>query len=99
MKTHETNETAQHTAGPWRVSKTGDVYKKQGRDGLIAAVRFLGGDNSEGTANAKLIAAAPELLEALRLTEAALESYQTAKVGVHHSALEAARAAIHKATA
>lgn len=36
---------------------------------MLAAVRFRGGDNAKGTANAHLMAAAPDLLEALKAAE------------------------------
>ena len=82
-----------HTPGPW---VTDDVYKDDiARYVMSDLVPFphtiarleLGQDRAEQEANARLIAAAPELLEAL-------ERY------VHHfgDPLKCARAAIAKAT-
>ena len=50
-----------HTPGPWHVAN--GVQIRSARD-QIAKVWMM--RNGEGNANAKLIAAAPELLEALR---------------------------------
>lgn len=73
----ETTQT-QHTPGPWQLTtvpfelrSTDDaasIYGPQSRDGgacLIACVSRSAGDN-EATANAQLIASAPELLQALK---------------------------------
>jgi len=51
-----------HTPGPWRISKDGDFLEAPNGD-PIADLRYLHLPNNE--ANARLIAAAPELLEAL----------------------------------
>ncbi len=63
---------SKHTPGPWRVEKTGKPSKRVfAGDELIATIRhfFTGVDDvgplpSQTRANARLIAAAPDLLEA-----------------------------------
>ena len=57
-------KTTQHTPGPWSVSTYGNVMKKTC---TVAKIEQMPGDfDSEKQANANLIAAAPELLEALQ---------------------------------
>ncbi|MDO9402079.1 MAG: hypothetical protein Q7T46_11630 [Polaromonas sp.] len=57
--------SAAHTPGPWSQDKYGGVVTHSGRM-LVAEGVALGGRSTEETrANARLIAAAPELLEAL----------------------------------
>ena len=67
-----------HTAGPWRVtdeinrSSGGEVIRPNRGDGVDSPVAFVCDFNrydrdEERKANARLIAAAPELLEALKL--------------------------------
>jgi hypothetical protein len=59
----------QHTPGPWQfgTSSEGSFYKRNiaGADGYHVALTSSR-DDSEVDANARLIAAAPELLEALQ---------------------------------
>ena len=80
-----------HTPGPWTASEHGAYADYNGNstiilgDDLRIAV-VLGSDNEETNANARLIAAAPDLLEAL---EALLEG--------DFNVAEKARAAIAKA--
>ncbi len=53
-----------HTPGPWHLSPTGR-YVRYGPDGAnICDLEAFGGPREEGEANARLIAGAPELLEA-----------------------------------
>lgn len=75
--------TSKHTPGPWRYDFDGDDFPIVGRptwectrygvkgEWSIALVHCLGEesqeDGNEAEANARLIAAAPELLEALKL--------------------------------
>jgi hypothetical protein len=54
---------AKHTPGPWVVNDIGDVRTGDGQDRFIASV--FGRGLEEKTANARLIAAAPELLHEL----------------------------------
>ena len=62
---------SEHTHGPWRIERqnpsptTGEWMIAGSRPGYLAEVRDCGSGLQE--ANAKLIAAAPELLEALDL--------------------------------
>lgn len=83
----------QHTPGPWAVSKIGNPYEQY----IIHAEEDSTGRNIagsvEGRANAHLIAAAPELLEALKLC------LETARFDSKRSfrAVIAARNAIEKA--
>lgn len=64
-----TEHTHQHTPGPWTASNTADVYGKTVGvqcKRTVAKVRFSGDIDqisiTEAEANARLIAAAPELL-------------------------------------
>lgn len=54
-----------HTSGPWRVSKFNSMYVVA-ENGMQLA-RCSGSPGGEGEANARLIAAAPDMLEALRM--------------------------------
>lgn len=58
--------TARHTPGPWRVVSdfVGPFRVVNEKDSTIAAAGYT--NSSEAMANAELIAAAPELLEALK---------------------------------
>jgi len=92
---------AKHTPGPWRLDAHNNVMHK---DGLVAFPCISGGFPQE--ANARLIAAAPELLEALQvLMEKCIDPkefrYLKAGIGTRApkgKALLAALAAIAKAT-
>lgn len=92
--------TDAHTDGPWKAnpahSGIWDVLDSRGRD--IVTVYGGGVDPKSREANAKIIAAAPEMLEALK--ECALQIAQTCNRKLTHgeeSALDLARAAITKA--
>lgn len=54
--------SAQHTPGPWEVAKGCDQYVAAGGFWVASTMGVRG---EEGAANARLIAAAPDLLEAL----------------------------------
>ena len=65
--------TAQHTRGPWIACRHGDYGDYDGKcrvilgeGGDIRTAVVLGFDTPENEANARLIAAAPDLLEALQ---------------------------------
>ncbi len=57
-----------HTPGPWNCDKPmhGDTHRYVHVDGPVICVINLAGDRLLAEANAMLIAAAPELLEALK---------------------------------
>jgi hypothetical protein len=84
-----------HTPGPWTTNPVDGetwVYDTIG-DALIARVVV---DNKSGQLNAKLIAATPDLAEALRTLLVALPE-KLAPFGALHQGVEAARAALAKA--
>lgn len=60
-----------HTPGPWRVNKYGSIGAGEfGKKPIVANVEPLYGDDAllygDSAANARLIAAAPDLLDALK---------------------------------
>jgi hypothetical protein len=93
--------TTKHTPGPWvaRQSAHGpiDIFDSQERD--VVTVYGGGVPSEHKQANARLIAAAPELLDALKAMDAAIcEGFETqAGRMAGRKALIAARAAIAKA--
>lgn len=100
-------QEAKHTPGPWRLGEIRDdqIDIDAKRHGALARVawlmdedKLLGKNSPEQEANARLIAAAPELLEALEdlECEASAELDPTTSLNI---AIECARAAIAKATA
>ncbi len=98
---------AAHTAGPWEMHPVGLA---QGHFFISRAgiphgwIADIGphpiDDASERTANARLIAAAPELLESSEAVEKILAPFVDAKMSAPHmiEAVQALRAAIAKAT-
>jgi hypothetical protein len=95
--------TTKHTPGPW----TDDGH--DGRDSLIIHSQWgevarvgANGDTSQRDANARLIAAAPELLAALKRAEEELNRMQSCLTGrdqeIGWQECLSARAAISKAT-
>ena len=88
----------QHTPGPWDVEPKGSRHFVDGADGLTVAYLDRAGvrERAEIEANARLIAAAPDLLAALysiATDPSAIYSGVNAHIG------DIARAAIAKATA
>lgn len=91
------------TPGPWRVSeKRGDLIDIRYNDSVVGAISLnlahvvaLQSWLKEAEANAKLIAAAPELLEALQRCESVLSNIPLEVSDVED--LLYARAAINKA--
>lgn len=89
-----------HTPGPWHdvgfgwISAGDDVEPERG-----STIARYDWETPSGIANARLIAAAPDLLEALHQSEAELQSLRTPSVadGIDHT-LRIIRAAIAKAT-
>lgn len=82
-----------HTSGPWRQSEVTPEAVLSGRDQLVADCSHghRPPPRDEVVGNARLIAAAPELLEALEYMVDALG------FGTEHPSVELARAAIAKA--
>lgn len=94
---------SKHTTGPWNIGCANFKEEAEigihgpGADGfVICDLQADGYDEDTQKANAKLIAAAPDLLEALESAEMALLGY-THKNEITLSALYKARAAIAKA--
>lgn len=57
-----------HTPGPWHVrgfKVWEDLFRSNERRGIVAEIAISWRDSEEAEANARLIAAAPDLLEAL----------------------------------
>lgn len=112
----ETKLAAKHTPSPWHIEEIrgtqdkDNVYVAQAGGELVASVMAYGPHNPDrilrGRANAKLIAAAPDLLdELIRLREAALVMadpehclHATREFLPWKELAELARAAIAKAT-
>lgn len=104
-----------HTPGPWRLSGPDDFndYTIQPPNAELAiaavvngAMWHMGGKSNEHEANARLIAAAPELLEALEkithYAECQIEAFKSGRPFLDMTAFRLlcpkARAAIAKAT-
>ena len=89
-----------HTPGPWVLEQDGDVYVRLALDNVLRCMDERSDvATSQDYANARLIAAAPDLLEALRATLRCLEWHeQRHGVGMDAKAVKDARAAIAKAT-
>lgn len=88
---------ANHTPGPWVIDPCGDILGNRNTEtdnGLICAM-CTDRDDGEGTDNARLIAAAPELLEALE--ELLFCAVHGNGLEAHYKAQAKARAAIAKA--
>jgi hypothetical protein len=85
---------SKHTSGPWYAEDefNGNFYYVMGDGGIIA--------EASGDANARLIAAAPDLLEALKLALATIErmAVQYGPFSSTSGTQDVGRAAIRKAT-
>lgn len=100
---------AKHTPGPWEIGSINKrdknlwwaavfTPKSTGKFHTPRAGEALGVDREECEGNARLIAAAPDLLEALRALAECVEGYrQTGCLGAWDKPLGEARAAIAKA--
>lgn len=85
--------TAKHTPGPWEADHS-DIWSRSGKKFIAATMEdgeaFKGVSLAEAEANARLIAAAPELLAALKACRAALdaviENNDGDVFGTHHNA-------------
>ena len=103
-----TTQQAQHTSGPWTVKSCGasaylSVDGADKRQVAKIPPRFHGPSLSDGPANARLIAAAPDLLAALELAVRYLEHPDVLAVTQHMALpgsvpVDRARAAIERAT-
>jgi hypothetical protein len=58
-----------HTPGPWEIEQIGVATTINGNGGIVAEVYSDTGNQQEEDANARLIAAAPDMLEALKALE------------------------------
>lgn len=54
----------EHTPGPWKATEHGEIFSPEPTPSHVASVNQFP-NHSESEANARLIAAAPEMLEAL----------------------------------
>jgi len=90
-----TTERTQHTPGPWEVSPYGNITSKSGK---IASVEQMPSNyESEKQANARIIAAAPDLLVALEQCVPIIVRHANATFGDGVLTLQVARSAIAKA--
>jgi hypothetical protein len=96
--------TTQHTAGPWGCTYTSSHahdYRITGANGFALPLKIEANDHSEQRANARLIAAAPELLEALYAALPFIEDAEADKdykAGAVAKVTKQLREAIAKAT-
>lgn len=106
MPDHQTAPKAQHTPGPWRAFCNADgsfVVEDDNRIAIISRGHAWPDSRlAEAKANARLIAAAPELLVALQMSVPALEWCQkqwanSPQQGDGVNVLSVVRAAIAKA--
>jgi hypothetical protein len=92
-----------HTPGPWSLfpMETGWYVNQQGGPGYVGTMHTASHRAAECEANARLIAAAPELLEALEIARNGLrwyqETYHDAVNGCDDEAMAQIDAAIAKA--
>lgn len=95
-------DTVKHTPGPWEIRKAGNGDRGISAPGTgifieaFAEIRHSGeGAYDECDANARLIAAAPDVLSALKLLLADVKDYEPWQRPCH--AVDVAEAAIAKA--
>lgn len=91
---------AKHTPGPWKATLR-TVTAPETEDRLPLDVRLYGGNADDNRANARLIAAAPDLLEALQECKQLLDMVLCVQGGLPPDAngpAAKALAAIRKAT-
>jgi hypothetical protein len=92
--------TFKHTPGPWELSNGARVYAAGKAGPLLATIAYLPKAPGQEMANARLMAAAPELLDALHLLTISCEnSDDSALSAPTEHAWRKAMAAIAKATA
>lgn len=95
---------AKHTEGPWNFFNSGAGLIRSENGKTIAQLKSVSrqgfrkaADLDEEVANARLIAAAPALLEALRYTVKCLEANRKCTCNKCNAKMDAARAALAKA--
>jgi hypothetical protein len=98
MNNTTAEKQTKHTPGPWRVICDGQTPLRY-QDGTLLKVS---GDDAEYNfascqANARLIAAAPDLLSACQIACCRLEGGTLAEIKFNHSVASRLRAAIAKA--
>jgi hypothetical protein len=87
-----------YTPAPWVLEQDGDVYVRLALDNVLRCMDERSDvATSQDYANARLIAAAPDMLAALQMVEAIWSRDQTANIDPE-SPLAKVRAAIKKAT-
>ena len=96
------SKTANHTPGPWVVEACGAcIQVAQSPDHPAIAEMWLRGNRDQELANARLIAAAPDLLAALQelaeIVQGALDDTNLHGLGMDSFTLQPARLAIAKA--
>jgi hypothetical protein len=101
------NEAQKHTPGPWKTSydSYGDEiwFGGEGWGTWMVGPAYIGGQGDTGPgreemdADARLISAAPEMLDVLQILEA-LDFGENADILVYNTACQKARAVIAKAT-
>lgn len=87
------SQNTQHTPGPWGFTLTGRIIKSDGDAPTKDIARVVEGEFNEYRANITLIAAAPDLVEALRAVMGELWSKRTGDVRKDFSLLNAHAAA------
>lgn len=95
------SDKAKHTPGPWIIEATprsiAEDYVIRTEHSVVAAILPLYNED-ETDANARLIAAAPELLEAAKEAREALQPFLTEEPAAEWTAARMLDAAIAKAT-
>lgn len=84
---------AKHTPGSWKIGDWPQIVATDARETIVCNITGAS-SNEQATADARLIAAAPDLLEALRAMHDAVAMI----VGNDSPVLQSAQAAIAKAT-
>jgi hypothetical protein len=62
---------SEYTKGPWRWDRLDDL-RSSNDEAIVEGANYFGNDDSAAYANKSLIAAAPEMYEALKVTREAL---------------------------
>jgi hypothetical protein len=89
--------STQHTPGPW-ASNSADSFELGVYGNGYRIAKMTGGEINRDIANARLIAAAPELLDALQAIVKSLADQDDEGLIEHAQQMIDARAAIAKAT-